>query len=218
MGRLWACLIVSVLCVVYGYGGAKLEAECKTLQQKFASSSTQFTNCLGKNTKPVHICVNCVDTFKNVKSSFVNITKSANCSETLLDSDNAMVTRRLWDAYYNMWSSALCDSCSGLTVDIAENFINKTDEVVHCFETTAHRTICQKCNNEYDTLLNLFKTLQRDGFACADLADSMNSTSHSWSVSYNCGHLPLEYLPVLTMTLGVSLVPVIFYLSLWKFG
>ena len=60
-------------------------------------------------------------------------------------------------------------------------------------------------------------TTPRAGYACADLADSMNSTAQTWSVKYNCGHFPVEYLPVLAMTASVSLLPIVFYLAIWKF-
>jgi len=131
------------------------------------------------------------------------------------------VINRLWDSYRNMWSSALCNTCSGLTENRTHEFRNRTEEVLVCFDEHQrdNRTdlICIECNTKYDALLNLFKSLQGYGYACADLADSMNSTAQAWSVKYNCGHPEIEYVPVLAMTLSISMLPVIFYSALWKF-
>ncbi|KAL5251515.1 hypothetical protein ACHWQZ_G017024 [Mnemiopsis leidyi] len=197
----------------------RLDQECSKLQLQFATASSDFTTCLGKNTKPVRICVTCFDNYQVLNSSFFNITTNQNCSNLLLQSDNAMVIQRLWDSYANMWSSALCDTCSGLTENRTHEFRNKTDEVLDCFwqneKQHTPELICGECNKKYDELLNLFKSLQSYGYACADLADSMNSTAQSWSVRYQCGHPPVEYVPVLAMTIGISLLPVVFYSALW---
>lgn len=63
--------------------------------------------------------------YKAVNESFVNITQNPECSDVLLDSDNAMVIRRLWEAYHNMWTSALCSTCSGLTENRTHEFRNR---------------------------------------------------------------------------------------------
>ena len=62
----------------------------------------------------------------------------------------------------------------------------------------------------------MFNPTYSPGFACADLADSMDSTAQTWSVNFGCGHHPVEFVPVLAMTIGVSLVPIIFYSLIWK--
>lgn len=217
---MWYFLCVFLLCPTVVLTGTKLEAECSRLQLQFATASSDFTTCLGKNTKPVRICVTCFQDYQTLNSSFYNITTSTNCSDVLLESDNAMVIRRLWDSYRNMWTSALCSTCSGLTENRTHEFRNRTDEVLQCFDDhqTDHHVnlICIECNQRYDALLNLFKDLQGAGFACADLADSMNSTAQTWSVKFGCGHHPVEFVPVLAMTIGVSLVPIIFYSLIWK--
>ena len=64
---MWYFLFVIFLCPATVLTGAKLEAECLKLQMQFATESSEFTTCLGKNTKPVRICVTC---FHNVSTQF----------------------------------------------------------------------------------------------------------------------------------------------------
>lgn len=216
MSSLTIPLLLTLLLILPSTG--RLDSKCSLLQLDFASASTGFTTCIGKNTKPVHICLSCSDAYRQVSHAFGNITHDTDCSAALLDSDNAMVIRRLWDAYGNMWGSALCSTCSGLSVNRSLEFINRTNQVLDCFTTNkpSPSLICTECDATYNNLLELFKSFYADGYACADLADSMNTTSHTWSVRYRCGHPKVEYATVLSLTGGIIMLPVLFYLALEK--
>ena len=65
---MWYFLCVFLLCPTVVLTGTKLEPECSRLQLQFATASSDFTTCLGKNTKPVRICVTC---FQDVSILFI---------------------------------------------------------------------------------------------------------------------------------------------------
>lgn len=188
---------------------------CRLEQLGFASASSKFTDCLGKNTKPVTICVACAEQFQAVNLTYLNILENANCSHELFSSDNAMIIERLMDAYSNLWNKALCPSCATIDSNTTSNFQDKHNLTLSCFSTA--RDVCADCKTDYYDLQGLFKEYTNEGYACADLADAMNSTSKTWSVTKGCGHTPFQYSPVITMTIGISSLPVLFYLLLMKF-
>ena len=85
--------------------------DCSILVEQFSNSSSEFTMCATRNSKPILLCRKCFDKFLNVRSAYRAIESNhmtgVNCKRLLDGKDRLQILIRTWESIggkFGLWS------------------------------------------------------------------------------------------------------------------
>ncbi|XP_045196308.2 osteopetrosis-associated transmembrane protein 1-like isoform X2 [Mercenaria mercenaria] len=177
---------------------SNIRPDCKAFIQEFGLRSSRFIKCSVDNARPFRFCEGCVVHYRRSKTVYNDIVENDetldNCRKELLNSDRVQVITSVQRDIDKIWENADCKECFS---SISED----TNGTVHY--TLTKRTV-------------QFLTVYRNFTHC--IPSNMNYTRLTWGEQLKCTNVHKEYTAVLTIAVGLLLLPPVFYVALAVYG
>ncbi|CAL8318077.1 unnamed protein product [Merluccius merluccius] len=197
---------------------------CLHLRRIFQDRYISYVTCLVPSSRPVKLCLNCLEGFARLSEIYTNISNDqmgpGNCSDSLLRSDRLMLIFRLYVDQKRIWEKSACDKCVIQDLRIPTNdtlyFMNELNQTLSCFEKYQqgnYSDLCRLCKSKYESLSGQYGLMEKNQSLCIDIEDAMNMTRRLWSKNYNCIYPREETIPVIAVSCFMLFLPIIFYLS-----
>jgi hypothetical protein len=151
------------------------------------------------NSDPFSICTNNYtfaakritnEYFQKLFTNFDKKNTSATCADKLLNKNKMNVISTFVKYSEDLWETANCDSCYEDSTSIHQNFSNNTKEFLelhHLFRecvsnVTSHNNsiVCLHCDNDYQSLNNIYEHIKKTGKVCFDLEDKVSEEVEVW--------------------------------------
>ncbi|XP_053396894.1 osteopetrosis-associated transmembrane protein 1-like isoform X3 [Mercenaria mercenaria] len=219
---------------------SNIRPDCKAFIQEFGLRSSRFIKCSVDNARPFRFCEGCVVHYRRSKTVYNDIVENDetldNCRKELLNSDRVQVITSVQRDIDKIWENADCKECfSSISEDTngtvhytltkrTVQFLTVYRNFTHCIPSnrTHNNTVCENCNQFYMEMNKMFDTMLNDPLSpqhvCMDIVDMMNYTRLTWGEQLKCTNVHKEYTAVLTIAVGLLLLPPVFYVALAVYG
>ncbi|XP_046393295.1 osteopetrosis-associated transmembrane protein 1 [Ischnura elegans] len=239
---LWVALHIILLQPASPHGVSDIINEknttCADIQTKFALAAQEFTYCSISNARPITFCEKCVASYLNVSMAHQEILKgkdnSINCRDQLINVDRLQIIETLNANIEKLWSRGECNRCfeesaNGSTTsnlnNVTKTFQMMNSVVAKCIKDNQPKDkpdICVICRDSYEKLNEFYNELKisekSPSRICMDIVDSMNASRREWSEDLGCRDSPGTDVPVIVAASLMSVVPIVFYVTLWKWS
>lgn len=225
----------------YSNGNAsRIFPECDSYVEEYGRYSSKFIKCSVTNARPFRFCEGCVVHYEKSKTVFADLSQNDgtrdDCKRQLLDADRVQVISSIQRDIENIWKSADCENCfnpitedengtvlyslTEKTQEFLNAYSNFSDCVPHVTNVTTNKTVCDVCKPYYRKMNSLFTEFQTANpqHVCMDIVDMMNYTRLLWGGSLNCRNIHHSYKVVIPVSVGLMIIPVVFYVVLGVYG
>lgn len=241
-GVLLLCAVVLVNCPLFVAQDSFYDEDptCMLMLESFANLTATYTYCTISHARPITLCQTCVNPYLKVLNIYDDITKIENmggqkCESELANLDRLQVFESGYKYVTDLWSRANCDTCfvadpmtnrptTALT-DVVTKILNASSIHKECIAKYHNASItpdlatCELCVDSYDRINDIYNgyKIESGGIDyCMDIVDLINNTRSQWSDSIGCcqDRDRPEWI-YLTASLGIGLLPVLFYLGVY---